>query len=115
MTPDSIYELQKIDCNCNDCGYLLRDIYKKKHQDKVHEGWHLADFKRELNQELFIALSYRDKALLKKATDKTFKFKKPNYGYGFCKKFDLKPVEFIPATCQLETQNCFVHRKEINL
>ena len=104
-------EQQLIDCNCNDCKHLLRDINKKKHQDKIHEGWHLADFKRELNQELFIALSMRDKVLLNKANNKKFQFKKPNYGYGFCKKFDLKPIEFIPATCQLETQECFEHRK----
>jgi hypothetical protein len=115
MNQESIIELQKIDCNCNDCGYLLRDIYKKKHQDKIHESWHLADYKRELNQELFISYALRDNKLLAKAQAKRFQFKKPNYGYGFCKKFDLKPVEFIPATCQLENQNCFVHRKEINL
>jgi hypothetical protein len=90
---------------------MVRDIYKKKHQDKIHEGWHLADFKSELNQELFIALTMRDKTLLNKANNKKFQFKKPNYGYGFCKKFDLKPIEFIPATCQLETQECFEHRK----
>jgi hypothetical protein len=26
MDKDSIYELQKIDCNCNNCGYFVRDI-----------------------------------------------------------------------------------------
>jgi hypothetical protein len=28
MDKDSIYELQKIDCNCNNCGYFVRDIPK---------------------------------------------------------------------------------------
>lgn len=30
--------------------------------------------------------------------------------FGDCSKFS-KPVSFIPNTCQLETQNCFEHRK----
>lgn len=28
MDKESIYELQKIDCNCNNCKYFLRDIEK---------------------------------------------------------------------------------------
>ena len=28
MDKESIYELQKIDCNCNNCGYFVRDIPK---------------------------------------------------------------------------------------
>lgn len=32
--------------------------------------------------------------------------------FGDCKKFN-KPVSFIPETCQLETQHCFEHRKDI--
>jgi hypothetical protein len=31
--------------------------------------------------------------------------------YGNCTKFN-KPVSFIPDTCQIETQNCFEHRKQ---
>jgi hypothetical protein len=30
--------------------------------------------------------------------------------FGLCTKFN-KSVTFIPATCQLETQQCFEHRK----
>lgn len=30
--------------------------------------------------------------------------------YGQCQKFG-KPVSFIPNVCQIETQNCFEHRK----
>jgi hypothetical protein len=31
--------------------------------------------------------------------------------FGNCTKLN-KPVSFIPMTCQLETQHCFVHRKD---
>ena len=28
MDKESIFELQKIDCNCNDCGYMKRNMDK---------------------------------------------------------------------------------------
>jgi len=70
MTNESIIELQKIDCNCNDCIYMVRDMIR----------------------------------LPKKGIPCPI-------NYGRCSKFD-KDVSFIPATCQIETQNCFKHRKD---
>jgi len=32
--------------------------------------------------------------------------------YGFCIVFNLKRVSFSPNTCQIETQDCFEHRKD---
>lgn len=32
--------------------------------------------------------------------------------YGFCDKFKKK-VSFLPGICQIETQECFVHRKDM--
>lgn len=72
MSKESIYELQKIDCNCNDCGYLERDLTR----------------------------------LPKKCAPSPINF-------GNCKKFD-KEVSFIPATCQVDTQHCFIHRKDFS-
>ena len=37
-----------------------------------------------------------------------------NLQYGHCKKKRV-PISFIPNTCQLETQDCFVHRKDSKL
>lgn len=34
-----------------------------------------------------------------------------NLQFGKCSKFN-KEVSFIPNTCQLETQKCFIHRKD---
>jgi len=47
MEKQSIIELQKIDCNCNDCKYFIRDIEKTKQLNtndkivacKVHYGF----------------------------------------------------------------------------
>ena len=44
---ESIYELQKIDCNCNNCFFFIRDIEKTKKSNnnehiianKIHYGY----------------------------------------------------------------------------
>lgn len=69
MDKSDIIALQKIDCNCNDCKFMQRDLSKPPQKGNAAK-----------------------------------------IGYGHCVHFD-KPVTFIPATCQLETQLCFVHRK----
>lgn len=75
---ETILELQKLDCNCNDCVFMKRDIEKRKSFDYLHTespnaAWRL--------------------------------------NYGDCEKFN-KPVTFIPNILQVETQNCFMHRKD---
>lgn len=82
MERDSIIELQKIDCNCNDCKYMQRDIVKFKSFNYL--------FVNEKGQ--VTSPAYRS-------------------NYGHCKKFD-KAVSFIPNTCQLDTQECFEHRRD---
>jgi hypothetical protein len=79
MDKESIFELQKIDCNCNDCKFMNRDFEKLKSFNHIYEGREKA--------------SYR-------------------INYGKCNKLD-KDVSFIPNHCQIETQNCFIHRREI--
>jgi len=69
-------ELQLIDCNCNDCKFMVRDLEKLNKHKKTFVGTGITD---KLN-------------------------------FGMCTKFN-KSVTFIPNTCQLETQNCFEHRK----
>jgi len=69
MDKESIYQLQLIDANCNDCKHMKRDLSRPP--------------KKETSSPI---------------------------NYGHCLKFD-KHVTFIPATCQLDTQECFEHRK----
>lgn len=64
LSKESLYELQLIDCNCNDCKFLERDLSKQS--------------------------------------------KGVNYGKCLKKNID---VSFMPGICQLETQDCFIHRK----
>lgn len=77
MNKESIIALQKIDCNCNDCKHMVRDLERFHSYDHLHDGQLRAGHRIQ---------------------------------YGKCVKFN-KPVSFIPATCQIETQNCFEHRR----
>jgi hypothetical protein len=80
MDKESIYELQKIDCNCNDCKFMQRDLQKYKSFDWLYT-----------ENGIITSPSYR-------------------INYGECVKFK-KSVSFIPGICQLETQQCFEHRR----
>ena len=70
-------ELQKIDCNCNDCKFMIRDFERLKYHKESLEGTGLMD----------------------------------RLAFGKCSKLN-KDVSFIPNMCQLDTQDCFKHRRE---
>ncbi len=53
------------------------------------------DFKKLENHKL----TYRNTGIMDRLT------------FGNCNKFQ-KAVSFIPQTCQIDTQNCFEHRKK---
>lgn len=82
MTKESTYQLQRIDCNCNDCGFMKRDLERYKSHDDLYTN----------EKGIVTHPSFRPQ-------------------YGDCLKFN-RPVSFIPNTCQIETQICFVHRKD---
>ncbi len=70
-------ELQKLDCNCNDCIFMIRDLDKFNSYNELYNNTKPAH----------------------------------RIHYGDCTKFN-KAVSFMPNICQLETQDCFNHRKE---
>jgi hypothetical protein len=116
LDKEGIYLLQRIDCNCNNCGYMRRDLATYK----VWEDWHRArefeDFEKRKAKAITDAEAIEDegsrKALLYKANKMRFHFEKIKLiNYGYCTKFD-KPVTFLPNICQIETQRCFVHRTD---
>lgn len=108
-------ELQKIDCNCNDCKFMVRDFDTYKRWENWHREMDLNDFNRRKLKAIEDASKIEDEkgrvAELAKAHKLTFQFDKSKLlQYGNCKKFS-KSVSFIPNTCQLETQHCFEHRR----
>jgi hypothetical protein len=128
---ESIFELQNIDCNCNDCKHLFRLFDKQNNllaADKVadEELFYIVREKKVKNiqENISSLLKYKDvinQADLKiaKQKNKLQVLSKEKYGYqgrkapvqyGVCCKFK-KEITFIANTLQLETQNCFEHRR----
>lgn len=114
-------ELDMIDCNCNDCVFMERDLitYQKWHDwhkdmaqreywnfkgKTILEAWELVDNAQTDNERS------NAKGMLRVAFKIKFQFeKKYLVSYGKCKKYG-KDVSFLPNVCQLETQHCFEHR-----
>lgn len=101
MEKDSIYLLQKLDCNCNDCAFMVRDFDTFKKWEDWNRNLQLVEYAKA--GKLLAAQGL---------IQKPFQFdKKGLLNYGNCNKFN-KPVSFIPATIQMDTQDCFKHRRE---
>jgi len=100
---------------------MIRDMEKFKQSLKKQHKWALDYFNTIKNKLLkksadWLKKGYPNKAevLLQEANKMKFQFDKReiNINYGRCTKFN-KDVSFIPNTCQLETQNCFRHRLDM--
>lgn len=117
---ESRIELQKIDCNCSDCVFMIRDSDRLKDSHDFHRKIQLNEFEMERKRLIGIAENYRIKegnldvwqTLHNEANKLKFQFDKKelNINYGACDKLN-KPVSFIANTCQLDTQECFEHRR----
>lgn len=116
-------ELQKIDCNCNNCIFMIRDLNKHKESQASHHKWQL-DYFNTCRQKIIDKANYwrYEKGDLEKWNDlkieadkMKFQFNKSTamINFGFCSKFN-KDVRFIPNTIQLDTQECFKHRSDEN-
>lgn len=115
------YELQILDCNCNNCGYMVRNIEKFNDSLTKHHKWQL-DYFNTIKDNLITKAKWWLKKgnkethdlLIGEADKMKFQFDKSTcaINYGTCSKLD-KEVSFIPNTCQLETQSCFKHRKDL--
>lgn len=121
MTKESRYELQKIDCNCNDCGFLKRDVQKYEQfllKDKELDLWLFENKKTRAIEKAKkkIQQGQKEKGEIALAAALAMKYAYQAYPipqlYGHCNKFH-KEVTFSPNICQLETQECFVHRKDM--
>lgn len=122
MDTESRYELQNIDCNCNDCIYMIRNQERFKQSLEFHHKMQFDYFTTLKNKLIKKANEYRDRwydlenwdRLLTEAEDMKFQFDKStaNINFGYCKN-KKKEVTFIPNIIQLDTQICFKHRKSI--
>lgn len=116
---ESAYLLQKIDCNCSDCTFMVRNQDRFNQSLAWHEAMSLTDFERQKEKAISDAealpFGKEREGMLRVAHKMKFQFDKKSVmiHYGYCTKFK-KDVSFIPNVCQIETQKCFTHRKDIN-
>lgn len=119
MDKESIIGLQKIDCNCNDCWYMVRDIARFEYHKQLSKEYAFIAFEAAKKRKIEAAKYWEERGEYVKATalvKESDKIKIENYNpqqliqYGTCHKFN-KPVSFIPNVCQLDTQECFEHRR----
>ena len=108
-------ELQNIDCNCNNCVHMIRDIDKWKYWHDWHRAMELIEFDKAKAKAIAEALLIEDednkRGMLRVANKMKFQFEKAFLiGYGTCAKLN-KLVNFLPNTCQLDTQLCFQNRR----
>lgn len=121
-------ELQILDCNCNDCGFMLRDFNKLSEAKEIAYNGNKELFERWKKRKMQEAWDFNNSPtppegqvdnrfkkcsnLIKEVRKREFVFSHDsNIHYGQCKKFN-KEVTFIPNILQLETQECFIHRKK---
>ena len=136
MNKESLLALQELDCNCNNCIFMQRDLYKYNVSKEFHAKLQLDEFNRE-KYKLEQNIQFLTERINKLKNDKNFtsvkdmefslkdlkrQFDKMQYqfdsskvmiNYGYCEKHK-KDVSFIPNICQIETQECFKHRKSNN-
>lgn len=108
-----------IDCNCNDCKFMVRDIPKKKYWLDKHDTWAFNHF-NTIKNSLLAKADFHDEngrhstaeIVRKQANKMKYQFdkKEVSINYGDCAKFN-KAVSFLPGVCQLDTQDCFEHRR----
>lgn len=122
MTIESIIELQKIDCNCNECKFMARDLVNFKFYENYRRSVQLEELEKkkakaieDAKSNIELAKNDDDKracmGLLRVAEKMKFQFSRDGMiSYGDCTKLN-KAVSFLPDVCQIETQQCFEHRK----
>lgn len=111
--------LQQIDCNCNDCIFMQRDQVTYNHWKERRRASDEADFEvakaKAVAEAHAVADESNRRGMVRVAEKMRFVFDGAGLiSYGTCTKFN-KAVSFLPGTCQIETQACFLHRKSAAL
>jgi hypothetical protein len=95
---------------------MQRDLVKWKFWHDWHKAIEQAAFDKAKAKAIREAEAIEDenmrRGMLYKANKMRFLFDKSKLiSYGQCLKFN-KEVSFIRDSCQIETQHCFLHRKD---
>jgi len=114
-------DLQILDCNCSDCYHFKRSMFRRQKSVDLHYKWQKDYFDNKRLRIINRAQYWIDKGekakaklLLKEARNMVFQFDESECAlhYGDCGKLN-KQVSCIPEILQLDTQECFEHRRII--
>lgn len=114
-------ELDKLDANCSNCAFLERSISKRQKHVDLHyrlqkNYFDIKRIKLLEKGEWRLKRGEKEKAkqIFKEARKLVFVFDEGECSlhYGYCNKYK-KEASFISNILQLETQECFKHRKEL--
>ncbi len=120
MDKNSIIELQKLDCNCNDCKFMKRDQVKFNESLTTHDAWQLWEWQNKRENlwkkadEKYKEQDFQNGFQLEnEANTMVYQFNKKEctINFGICEKYN-KPISFLPGILQFDTQECFKHRRE---
>lgn len=114
LDKESIYLLQLLDCNCNNCIHMERDMLTYNKWQDIEKERQLTEYENKRTAASQAIANCKDEAgkktLLHIFNKMKFMFDRQYLlNYGNCKKIN-NAVSFIPNICQLETQHCFEHR-----
>jgi len=109
-------ELKEIDCNCNDCKFLIRDSNRFNQSKEFQKNMQLDEFEnKKAKLDIQVNEAYRKNeieggfSMEQMYRKMKFQFNAKDYcliSFGFCDKKNID-VSFIPNNCQLSTQECF--------
>lgn len=121
----SLYLLQCVDCNCNDCRWMVRDLDKYRAAQELRKGI-MTDHFHTLNQKEKETALEKVKAgktdidtfnrTIREIDSRQYVHSTPNpqINYGRCTHPDYGPkdVNFLPTTFSGDTRHCFEHRNK---
>lgn len=118
MDKESIYLLQCIDANCNDCRFFVRNVAALEASKQFHRdycAWSYCVRRRycwdEAQKALAKGNTKRHDEMMKQRKAVTVDTGyKTGLVFGNCAKFN-KPISAVPNACQPDTQHCFEHRR----
>ncbi len=120
MDKESIILKQEVDCNCNDCGHFVRSSEALNASKKRHRQWAAASIRMRRKRfweeaQKALGAGKRDSCteLLREHSRVTVdKGYKAGLVFGRCAKYN-KPIQTVSNVCQVDTQECFVHRRRM--
>jgi hypothetical protein len=126
LSKDSLKLLQDLDCNCNDCKFMVRDAEKFRAAQERRKSFMREHFETLKRKEIE-TLEFKERmaavkrperlaSLIALVESRVFEYGAPHpqINYGTCTNPEsgFVEVDFLPTTFSGDTQRCFVNRRD---